>query len=108
MAPIIRMNGKLDRSEMSPAHAIRGLPYYSFNLEGDAHSRLRNEPAPPRPDLGLEALIAIHVGSRSAPCLLKWNLGSNSNRIRDVARLAIRLFACTISDVHTRKRFLAG
>lgn len=27
MAPIIRMNGKLDRSEMSPAHAIRRLPY---------------------------------------------------------------------------------
>ncbi len=27
MAPIIRMNGKSNRSEMSPAHAIRGLPY---------------------------------------------------------------------------------
>lgn len=108
MAPIIRMNGKLDSSDMSPAHAIRRLRGPHFNLEVDAQYRLRNQPTPTRPDLGLEALVAVHVGSRSALCLFKGDLGANSNRIRNVARLAMRLFACTISDVHSRRRLLAG
>ena len=102
------MNVKLDGSEMSRAHAIRALPGPHFNHKGKPQSRLRNQPTPTRPYLGLEALIAVHVGSRSALCLLKGELGSKSNRIRNVARLAIRLFACTISDVHDWKRFLAG
>ena len=93
MTPIIHMNVKLDGSEMIPAHAIRGLAGPHFNHKGDAQSRLRNQPTPTRPDLGLEALIAVHVGSRSALYLLKGELGANSNRIRNVARLAIRLFA---------------
>ena len=108
MTPIIRMSVKLDGSEMNRAHAIRALPGPHFNHKGKPQSRLRNQPTPTRPYLGLEALIAVHVGSRSALCLLKGELGSNSNRIQNVARLAIRLFACTISDVHNRKRLLVG
>lgn len=38
MAPIIRMNGKLDRSEMDPAHPIRGPPYSHLILRGRAVS----------------------------------------------------------------------
>ena len=75
IAPIIRMNGKLDCSDMSPAHAIRPLRGPHFNLEVDARSRLSNQPTLTRPDLGLEALIAVHVESRSALCLFKGTWG---------------------------------
>ena len=63
MAPIIRMNGKLDPSMRILEHAIRGLPCLLFNIERDVQSRLRNLPATTRPALGLEALIAVHVGA---------------------------------------------
>ena len=62
MAPIICMNGKLDPSMRIPKLAIRGLPCLLFNIERDVQSRLRNLPAPTGPALGLEALIAVHVG----------------------------------------------
>lgn len=63
MAPIIRMIGKLDLSMTIPEHSIRGLPCLLFNIEGDVQSRLRNLQATIRPALGLEALIAVHVGA---------------------------------------------
>ena len=57
------MNGKLDHSMMTLEHAIRGLPYLLFKIEGNVQSQLRTLPATTRPALGLEALIAFHVGA---------------------------------------------
>ena len=45
-----------------PKLAIRGLPCLLFNIERDVQSQLRNPQATTGPALGLEALIAVHVG----------------------------------------------
>ena len=63
MAPILRINGKLDPFYDDSRACYSWIALLLFNIEGDVQSRLRNLPATTGPALGLEALIAVHVGA---------------------------------------------